>query len=166
VAAERSLATALGLALVRAASPSTTAGAAVGGLPDEPSLNGYAVVEAGRVADVAAGALGALGDLTARPMRSTDAGLVRWVTARQEAFRHDSPGGAADDAEQLFLQGLPLASWDRLPEDLASVDGARLQNVARLAAGHEVVVIVGDAKVIAPALKKAGLEAKLVPAPR
>jgi zinc protease len=165
-AAERVLATALELRLMRGLGPRARGQASVEGLLEEPALEAQLLVERDAAAAAAKDALDAVGALASRPLDAVEANLVRWATARDEAFRFDTVYGAVDAAQLLFVRGQPLDAWDALPASLASVDASRIQAAARASAvGREVLVVTGDAASIGPALDRAGVPHELFRAP-
>jgi len=166
VVAELALREAFALAAEQLALPDGGAVTSLGGPPDEPDLESWLVVPAARAATATTGLREALRKLADHPLLPVDLALPRWLAARNEAYRYDHPVGAAQAAERLFLEGVPLDALDALPESLATLAPAEVQAAARGLAGKEILVVWGDATSIGPALKAAGLEPEVVAAPK
>lgn len=100
------------------------------------------------------------------PPRDAEAGMARWMAAREEAFRFDTVKGAADALQEAYFRREPLEGWDALPASLAGVDPARLHAAARSTSiGREAIAVMGDAVALEPALKAAGLTPEVLPPP-
>lgn len=139
------------------AGPRVSIAAAVGGAEDEPVLRlDVGGVPLGGAAAAVTGALDALARLAREPAPADELRLARWLAAVERAYAFDTLAGAASAAELLFVRDRPLDALDGMGEELATVDGARVQRAAA-ALGLPVVVVIGDAAALEPSLRAAGL---------
>jgi len=157
-AAERVLAQLLAARALRAGGPFATVRGLVAGAPEAPSLQLLGLGPAADLGKLVRAALGGPGASPSSRVDLLDVATARWLAAREEAFRYDDPASLAGLAEALFLQGRPLDAADRIGDDLAAVDAARVEATARTLGGREIVLVVGDAKLLGPALRAAGVE--------
>ncbi len=129
---------------------------------------GQAVITATNVDGSAAGrslafVLESLGGLAERPLDPVTVARARWQVARRFGHRFDTVGEVADALEFSAARGLSLDRYEGMPASIATLDAGRIQAAARaLSPGREVVVVVGDAKVVAPQLRQAGLDPEIV----
>ena len=166
-AATLALAQLLSLRLRAAAGPASDVFMNVGGLAHAPFLSAWATVSAKHAPNAITAALDSLREVSAEPLTSVDANLVRWLVARWQSFRFDTVDGRSEGVEELFFADLPLDAWERLPASIAALTPERIRAAARATAvGREVVVVQGDAATLAPALRDAGLSPEVLPAPR
>ncbi|HSD21797.1 MAG TPA: insulinase family protein, partial [Anaeromyxobacter sp.] len=166
-AATLALAQVLSLRLRAAAGPASDVFMNVGGLAHAPFLSAWATVSAKHAPNAITAALDSLREVSAEPLGSVDANLVRWLVARWQSFRFDTVGGRSEGVEQLFFADLPLDAWERLPASIAALTPERIRAAAQATAvGREVVVVQGDAATLAPALRDAGLSPEVLPAPQ
>jgi zinc protease len=82
---------------------------------------------------------------------------VRWEVGRAFASRFASAAVQARAIRTAFLHRWPLSVWDDYPENLAAATPALLRKLLASCVDREVVAVVGDAAVLAPQLRAAGL---------
>jgi predicted Zn-dependent peptidase len=124
-----------------------------------------AVVEPSATASTVQTILRAAQELAREPLLPAAAARARWKVARSFASRFETVADAADALEEIALYGLPADHFDRMPEQIASLDGARIRAAAgSLALGREVVVVSGDAG-LRPQLAAAGFDLELLAEP-
>lgn len=91
---------------------------------------------------------------------------ARWELARRFNLRFASADEAANLVLAAVARGWSPAVWDDYPELLASTTRADVRELLAPCAGHEVMVLVGDAKAVAPQLEAEGLTLdEIVPFP-
>jgi len=106
-------------------------------------------------AELAKAASGALTD--------ADAGRARWQVARSYDLRFADTSKIAERLTESAVLGLPPDFWDRLPAAYASLDPAKLSQVARrLDPAHAAIAIAGDAAALEPLLKAAGYKVERI----
>jgi zinc protease len=165
-AAERVLAQIFELRLARLALPRGEAGARLAGFADDPLLVGELRLPRDAAAEGVRAALDMLGGLAgADRVDAQDANLARWLVAREQAYAADSLRGATRIAQALWLEGR-LGPGAAVAPALASVDAERIGRAAAAARiGREIVVVVGDAATLEPALRAIGLAPERVALP-
>ena len=110
--------------------------------------------------------LGTVQSVAAEPPSPAAAARARWQVARDYAFQFDTVRDVQDHLEASAFLGLAPDHWEKLPAAIASLTPERMQAAARsLGPGREVVVIVGDRRVLGPQLQAAGYQVEAPPAP-
>jgi zinc protease len=103
--------------------------------------------------------------LAQAPLPEEAAARVRWLVARDFALRFDTVSQVSAAMRTLAVRDLPKDYWEQQAAAVASLTPARIQALARSLLGHEVIMVVGDARVVGPQLKDSGFEAELVKPP-
>jgi predicted Zn-dependent peptidase len=104
--------------------------------------------------------------LAQTPLPAEAFARVQWLLARDFAGSFDTVSQVSGALRDQAFRGLPPDHWERQAASIASLTPARVQAMARSLLGHEVILVVGDARVVGPQLKDSGFDAELVrPAP-
>lgn len=82
---------------------------------------------------------------------------TRWDVGRQFNVRFADADAAAGAILTATSYGWSPAVWDAYPEQLAASTRADVREVLAPCPGHEIVVMVGDAALVAPQLEAAGV---------
>jgi zinc protease len=135
---------------------------------DDRPLAGALLVETAVDAGVAGEALvrlmAGVEGLAQVPLPDDAAARVRWLVARDFGMSFDTLSQVTSAMKQSALRGFPADHWEREAASIATLSPARIQALARVLLGREVVLVVGDARVVMPQLKDAGFEAELLKA--
>lgn len=100
--------------------------------------------------------------LAQTPLPADAVARVQWLLARDFGRSFDTVAQVSSALREQAFRGLPADHWERKAASIASLTPARIQALARSLLGHEVIMVVGDAKVVGPQLKETGFEAELV----
>jgi predicted Zn-dependent peptidase len=124
----------------------------------EQPLVAQAGAETARTAEVVAALLESLARLTTSPPSSSEIARARRYLSDAFAIEAETVGAIADRVVTQDTFGLPDGAWDAYGRQLR---GADAQSVALAAAklytpDHALIVVAGDADVIAPGLAKFG----------
>jgi zinc protease len=124
----------------------------------EQPLVAQAGAETARTAEVVAALLDSLARLATSPPSSSEIARARRYLSDAFAIQAETVGAIADRVVTQDTLGLPDGSWDAYRTQLR---GADAQSVALAAAklytpDHALIVVAGDADVIAPGLAKFG----------
>jgi zinc protease len=84
--------------------------------------------------------------------------LKRWDLAREFDRNYATPNALAAAVLSTDLNGWPADTLDRYPERLAETTRNGVRDAIAPCAGHEVVTIIGDVKVVKPQLEKLGFK--------
>ena len=117
----------------------------------------YASSETAKTVDAVAGLLNSVaGMASAPPTRSETAAASRYL-ADSFAVRMETIGSIADLVVEQDTFGLPEGYWDAYRQELRVADAEKADDAARKLYGAKglLVVVAGDADVIAPALERA-----------
>jgi len=121
------------------------------------------VVPAGRTVSTLAEVLGDLAALS-EPLDEASLARARWQVARQFAFGFGTTARNRDRLGELAVHGLPADEWDTYLTRTASLTPDRLVAQARaLGLEKEIVLVVGNAAELVPALKARGIEVEVLP---
>jgi predicted Zn-dependent peptidase len=90
------------------------------------------------------------------PEEATD--RLRWLVARDFGLRFDTVSQVSAAMKTLAVRGLPNDHWEKQAASVASLTPGRIQAAAKALLGHEIIMVVGDAKVVGPQLKEAGFD--------
>jgi zinc protease len=96
------------------------------------------------------------------PLPEEAAVQVRWLLARDFSMEFDTTSQVAGALATSAARGLPPDHWERQAASIVSLTPGRIQALARSLLGHEVILVMGDARVVGPQLKEAGFDAELV----
>ncbi len=100
------------------------------------------------------------------PLPEEAVAQVRWLLARDFSMQFDTTSQVTGALATSAAQGLPPDHWERHAASIVSLTSARIQGLARSLLGREVILVVGDARVVGPQLQDAGFDAELVTAAR
>ena len=130
--------------------------------PFASTLNIQTAVDAGVTGDALVRLLAGVEGLAQAPLPDEAANQVRWLLARDYAMRFDTVSQVASALRSSAIRGYPADHWERQASSVATLSPARIQALARSLLGHEVILVVGDARVVGPQLKEAGFDAEPV----
>ena len=120
-------------------------------------LFAYAGTQAPKTADAVQGILDDLGSMRQAPPVDADVAASRRYLSDIFAVRMETIGAIADLVGSLRTLDLPDDYWDTYRAALRSVTTAQAdEQAARLASGHYLIVVSGDADVIAGPLARFG----------
>ncbi|MFT3912899.1 MAG: hypothetical protein QM704_02085 [Anaeromyxobacteraceae bacterium] len=121
------------------------------------------VVPTDRVMTVLAEVVGDLSAL-AEPLDEPALARARWQVARQFVMGFGTTARNRERLGELALHGLPADEWDTYLARTASLTPDRLVAQAKgLGLDREIVLVVGDAAKIVPALEARGITAEVLP---
>jgi len=130
-----------------------------------PSLLLRTVVARERAASTVAELLGSLAALT-EPLDDGTLARARWQVALAVSTGFGTSKRNATRLEELFVHGLADDEWNTFAARTASLTSARITAEAgKLATGTEVIVLVGDAAAIGPALRSRGFTPEVIANP-
>jgi zinc protease len=122
------------------------------------------VVDPARAGPSLAAILEALQEMAGRALTPEELAGARWQVARRYGAGFSTVARTTARLEEIAVDHLPPDHWDVHPLLIASLSPERVQAVARAASiGREAVVLIGDAAVLVPQLRKLGLEPVVLP---
>lgn len=120
-------------------------------------LVAYAGTQTGKTADAVAGLLENLGAMTTSPPSEEETQTARRYLSDIFAIRMETIGSIADMVVTLESFGLPMGYWDTYRKEVRATGSADAAAAARVMYGDKALVVVaGDADVIAPPLARFG----------
>lgn len=96
--------------------------------------------------------------LAQTPLPAAAVARVQWLLARDFGGAFDTVAQVSDALREQAFRGLPADHWEKKAAAIASLSAARIQAVAKALLGQEVILVVGDAKVLGPQLKATGFD--------
>jgi zinc protease len=115
-------------------------------------------VEAGVTGDSLVRLLAGVEALAQVPLPEEATDRLRWLVARDFGLRFDTVSQVSSAMKTLAVRDLPNDHWEKQAASVASLTPARIQAAAKALLGHEITMVVGDAKVVGPQLKEAGFD--------
>jgi predicted Zn-dependent peptidase len=103
--------------------------------------------------------------LAQTPLPADAVARVQWLLARDFGGSFDTVSQVSSALREQAFRGLPADHWEKKAASIAALSPARIQALAKALLGHEVIVVVGDAKVVGPQLEDAGFDFEPVKAP-
>jgi zinc protease len=102
--------------------------------------------------------------LAQTPLPAEAVARAQWLVARSFGGSFDTVAQVSNALKEQAFRGLPADHWERKAAAIASLTPARIQATAKALLGHEIIVVVGDAKVVGPQLKETGFDFERVKA--
>jgi zinc protease len=133
-------------------------------LPLSSTLLLETAVDAGVSAEALVRLLAGVEGLAQVPLPADAVARVRWLLARDFSMQFDTVSEVTSALRDSAIRGFPPDHWEQQAASIAALTPARIQALARSLLGHEVIMVVGDAKVVGPQLKDSGFDAELVKA--
>jgi zinc protease len=119
-------------------------------------------VDAGVAGDTLVRLLAGVEGLAQAPLPDEATARLRWLVARDFGMRFDTVSQVSAAMKTVAVRNLPGDYWEQQATAVAGLSPARIQAAARALLGREVIMVIGDAKVVGPQLKDAGFDAELV----
>jgi zinc protease len=98
------------------------------------------------------------------PLPEEAAARIRWLVARDFGMRFDTVSQVTAALRESALQSFPSDHWEHEAASIATLTPSRIQALAKSLLGHEIIMVVGDAKVVGPQLKDSGFDFEQVKA--
>jgi zinc protease len=131
-------------------------------LPQASTLVVQTAVDAAVSGDALVRILAGVEALAQLPLPEDALARVRWLVARDFSMEFDTVSQVSWALATSAARGLPPDYWEQQAVSIASLSSARVQTLARSLLGHEIVMVVGDARVVGPQLKDAGFDYQLL----
>jgi predicted Zn-dependent peptidase len=130
--------------------------------PEASALVVRTAVDAGVTGDALVRITAGVEALAQAPLPEDALARARWLVARDFSTHFDTVSQVSGALAVVAAQRLPPDYWEKQAASIASLTPARVQALARSLLGHEVVLVVGDAKAVGPQLKATGFDYELV----
>jgi zinc protease len=115
-------------------------------------------VDAGVAGDSLVRLLAGVEAMAQAPLPAEANDRLRWLVARDFGLRFDTVSQVSAAMKTVAVRGLPNDHWEKEAASVAALTPARIQATARALLGREIIMVIGDARVVGPQLKEAGFD--------